>query len=141
MTQSPNTPRSTEPPQPQQSGQPRPAGGETGSGGQEHSPPGEAQAQQAAATVRKWADDLAGMAERAPGDSPARGLVSRAADGGHRAADYLEQRGTGGVAEDLRGFARERPAAFLGGAALAGFALGRVAKAGMAQTAHRKEEG
>ncbi|MGW7051965.1 hypothetical protein [Streptomyces sp. NPDC054887] len=93
------------------------------------------QAERAVGTLRKWADDLDGMARNAPGDSPVRGLVTQAADGGHRAADYLDSHGLGGVVEDVRGFARRRPGAFLGGAALAGLAVGRLAKAGKAQTA------
>lgn len=93
----------------------------------------ERQAQRTAGTVRQWADDLARMAERAPDDSPTRGLVVRAADGGHRAADYLEERGPRGVTDDVQGFANRRPAVFLGGAALAGFAVGRLAKGGGSQ--------
>ncbi|GAA1531950.1 hypothetical protein GCM10009730_46560 [Streptomyces albidochromogenes] len=90
------------------------------------------QAERAAGTLRKWADDLDGMAENAPGDSPVRGLVTQAAQGGHRAADYLDSHGLSGVVDDVRGFARRRPGAFLGGAALAGLAVGRLAKAGKA---------
>ncbi len=91
---------------------------------------------QAANTMRQWADDLAAMADRAPTDSPARTMVARAAEGGHRAADRLDERGVGGMRDELQGLARERPAAFWGGAALAGFALGRMAKAGRAQATH-----
>ncbi|MET9518463.1 hypothetical protein [Streptomyces sp. NPDC002994] len=93
----------------------------------------EGQAERAAGTLRKWADDLDGMAQNAPGDSPVRSLVAQAADGGHRAADYLDRNGLGGVVDDVKGFARRRPGAFLGGAALAGLAVGRMAKAGKAQ--------
>ncbi|MGP3969918.1 hypothetical protein [Streptomyces sp. 6N223] len=93
----------------------------------------ERQTQRTAGTVRQWADDLARMAERAPDDSPTREIVARAADGGRRAADYLEDRGPRGVVDDVQGFARQRPAAFLGGAALAGFAVGRLARAGSSQ--------
>ncbi|WP_141746841.1 hypothetical protein [Streptomyces agglomeratus] len=92
------------------------------------------QAERAAGTLRKWADDLDGMAQNAPGDSPVRGLVAQAADGGHRAADYLDKNGLGGVVDDVRGFARRKPGVFLGGAALAGLAVGRLAKAGKAQS-------
>jgi uncharacterized protein YjbJ (UPF0337 family) len=90
----------------------------------------EGQTRRAAGTVHQWADDLAELARNAPGDSPARNLVSKAADGGHRAADYLDRHGVEGMTEDLKGFARRRPGAFLAGAALAGFAVGRMAKAG-----------
>ncbi|MBT2365725.1 hypothetical protein J7E88_10455 [Streptomyces sp. ISL-10] len=90
----------------------------------------EGQARRAAGTLRQWADDLGGLAQNASDGSPARSLVSQAADGGHRAADYLEKNGVGGLLEDLQGFARRRPALFLGSAALTGFVVGRLAKAG-----------
>jgi hypothetical protein len=90
----------------------------------------EGQTQRAAGTVRQWADDLAELAGNASDDSPARSLVSQVADGGHRAADYLDDHGVQGMAEDLKGFARRRPGAFLASAALAGLAVGRMAKAG-----------
>ncbi|USQ85990.1 procyclic acidic repetitive family protein [Streptomyces phaeoluteigriseus] len=90
----------------------------------------EGQTRRAAGTVRQWADDLVELAGNAPGGSPARSLVSQVADGGHRAADYLDDHGVEGMAEDVKGFARRRPGAFLASAALAGFAVGRMAKAG-----------
>ncbi|MEU0055534.1 hypothetical protein [Streptomyces sp. NPDC006334] len=86
------------------------------------------QTRRAAGTLHHWADDLAGLADNAPGDSPARSLATRAADGGHRAADYLEKQGVQGVLSDVQGFARRRPGAFLGGALLAGMAVGRLMK-------------
>src|SRR5690606_38442178 len=44
-------------------------------------------------------------------------------------SDYLERQGVEGLVADLQGFARRRPGAFLGGALLAGLAVGRLAKA------------
>jgi hypothetical protein len=90
----------------------------------------ESQARRGAQVMREWADDLSGLAKSADKDSPAKSLVAQAADRGHRAADYLDSRGVGGVAGDLQDFARRRPGAFLGGAVLAGFAVGRLAKVG-----------
>lgn len=90
------------------------------------------QTRKTADTIRQWADDLAGMAENTRSDSPVRNLVSQAADGSRRAADLLEEKGAGGLVEGVDSFARRRPGAFLAGAALAGFALGRMAKAGKA---------
>ncbi|MFP1629889.1 hypothetical protein ACLB9X_33190 [Streptomyces sp. 5K101] len=91
---------------------------------------GQGQMERLATTVRQWADDLAGMAENASGDSPARSLAAQAADGGRRAADYLEKNGVQGLIGDLQDFGRRRPGAFLGGAVLAGLVVGRLAKAG-----------
>ncbi|OQR63485.1 hypothetical protein B6E66_14270 [Streptomyces maremycinicus] len=86
------------------------------------------QTRRAAGVLHQWADDVAGLADNAPSDSPARSLAARAADSGHRTADYLEKQGADGVLSDVQSFARRRPAAFLGGALLAGFAVGRMAK-------------
>jgi hypothetical protein len=88
----------------------------------------EEQTRRAAGALRHWADDLAGLAENAQSDSPARSLAAQAADGGHRAAAYMERQGVEGVLSDVQGFARRRPGAFLGGALLAGLAVGRLAK-------------
>ncbi|WP_317440690.1 hypothetical protein [Streptomyces collinus] len=90
----------------------------------------EGQTQRATEVLRQWSDDIAGLADNAPGDSPARSLASQVAHGGHRAADYLEKQGVDGALSDLRGFARRRPGAFLGGALLAGLVVGRVARPG-----------
>ncbi|MGC9499676.1 hypothetical protein [Streptomyces sp. WG7] len=90
------------------------------------------QTRRAAGTLRQWADDLADLAENAHKESAVRGLATQAADRGHRAAGYLERQGAEGLVSDLQGFARRRPGAFLGGALLAGLAVGRLAKAGSA---------
>ncbi|MBU6531255.1 hypothetical protein ACFUIW_18275 [Streptomyces sp. NPDC057245] len=90
------------------------------------------QTKRAAGQLRQWASDLSGLAAHARDDSPARGLVAQAADTGSRAADYLEEQGVEGLVGDLQHFARRRPGAFLGGALLAGLAVGRLAKAAKA---------
>jgi hypothetical protein len=90
----------------------------------------ESQTKRGAETLRQWADDLSGLADKADGDSFAKTLVAQVADRGHRAADYLDKQGAEGLAQDLQGFARRRPGTFLGTAALAGLVVGRLAKAG-----------
>ncbi|MEU1009682.1 hypothetical protein [Streptomyces sp. NPDC005890] len=95
------------------------------------------QTRRAAEALRQWAHDLSGLAESAQQDSPARSLAAQAADKGHRTADYLEKQGAQGIVSDLQQFARRRPGAFLGGALLAGLAVGRLAKA--AGTASRSD--
>ncbi|MEU0228429.1 hypothetical protein ABZ177_29345 [Streptomyces sp. NPDC006284] len=89
----------------------------------------EGQTKRAAGQLRQWASDLSGLAAHARDDSPARSLVAHAADRGSQAADYLDERGVEGIVGDLQHFARRRPGAFLGGALLAGLAVGRLAKA------------
>ncbi|GAA2436074.1 hypothetical protein [Streptomyces macrosporus] len=98
------------------------------------------QTKKTADAIRQWADDLSGMAESTRSDSPVRNLVAQAADGGRRAADTLESRGAGGLLEGVETFARRRPGAFLFGAALAGFAVARMAKAG-AKAEHQGPDG
>ncbi|MEW2074108.1 hypothetical protein ACFZAG_12075 [Streptomyces sp. NPDC012403] len=95
------------------------------------------QTRRAAGTLRQWANDFSNLAAHAEHDSPARGLAARAGDKGQRAADYLERQGVEGIVADLQGFARRRPGAFLGGALLAGLAVGRLAK--VTQTASRAD--
>jgi hypothetical protein len=101
----------------------------------------DSQTRRTADTIRQWADDLSGMAENTRSDSPVRNLASQAADGGRRAADMLEERGVGGLVEGVESFARRRPGAFLAGAALAGFAIGRMAKAGTKAAQHGSGQG
>ncbi|GAA2522432.1 MULTISPECIES: hypothetical protein [Streptomyces] len=97
----------------------------------------EGQTRRAAETLRQWAGDLSSLAAHAEKDSPARSLAAQAGDKGQRAADYLERQGVQGLVTDLQGFARRRPGAFLGGALLAGLAVGRLAK--VAQSASRTD--
>lgn len=101
----------------------------------------EEQARRAAGLVRRWSDDIGGLAHDATGDSPARSLAAQVSDRGHRAADYLEKQGVDGVLHDLRHFARRRPGAFLGGALVAGVVAGRLARvAGKAGQSTRPNE-
>ena len=62
--------------------------------------------------------------------------VSNAADAVYDAADRLyslasdiDSRGLSAVLDDLQAFARRRPGAFLVGAAVAGFGIGRAVRA------------
>lgn len=91
----------------------------------------ESQGHRFAQSVRQLSNDLASMAEAGKPDSPVRGLVGQAADRGRHLADYLDERGFGGAVDELQKFARRRPGVFLAGAVLAGFAVGRVARATM----------
>ncbi|KAB8171143.1 hypothetical protein FH609_000295 [Streptomyces sp. 3MP-14] len=100
-----------------------------------------AQSHRAADRVRQVADELSQLARQAPDDSPTRALVARAADGGHRAAGYLDRRGLNGLLDDASRMASQRPAAFVGATALAGFAMGRLAKAGRAAGQDQAQDG
>jgi hypothetical protein len=85
--------------------------------------------------LRSWSEELASIAEGGKPDSPARDVAHRIAASGQQAADYLDQHGVQGVLDDIKAFARRRPAAFLAGAALAGFVLARATKAASSQSA------
>lgn len=77
--------------------------------------------------LRRMADQLGEMAADRP-DSPARMVVQRISDGGRQLADYLEQHGPDGMLREVQEYARRRPGVFLLGAAVAGFAVGRLGK-------------
>jgi hypothetical protein len=64
-------------------------------------------------------------------------LVREAADRIDDAVDRIESRGLDGLAEDLESFARRRPGAFLLGAAVSGFVVGRVLRGAAAQDGGR----
>jgi hypothetical protein len=55
-------------------------------------------------------------------------VVTRIADSGHQAADYLSEHGPEGVLAEAQEFARRRPAAFLATAAVTGFVVGRLGR-------------
>lgn len=92
----------------------------------------DSQAHRTAGSLRQWADDLSGMAEGARQESPARDLASKAAGKTRELADTLENQGFEGAVEGVQSFARRQPALFLGGAALAGLVVGRMARSARA---------
>lgn len=86
------------------------------------------QTRRLADNVRKLSDELRVMGDSGGRDSGAAGVVRQVADGGHKVAARIEERGPDGLLGDLRDFARRRPGVFLAGAAVAGFALARAGK-------------
>lgn len=87
-----------------------------------------AQGERLVRNLRGLADELQRMGGHGRPDSVATTVVRGLAEGGHQAADHLEQRGPGGLLDEVQDFARRRPGLFLAGAALAGFAVGRTGK-------------
>ncbi len=102
----------------------------------------ETQAQEAAHRLsqgfRQLGQETQALAEGRPSDAPnLREYVLQAADrlystaeGFNGVAASIEQRGIEGLVEDVQVFARRRPAAFLIGAAAAGFVIGRAVRSG-----------
>jgi hypothetical protein len=87
---------------------------------------------------RQLGEEAQALADGRPADAPnLRPYVRQAADRFHSTAHGLtdlaatiDERGLEGLVEDAQSFARRRPAAFLMGAAAAGFLIGRMVRAG-----------
>ena len=102
----------------------------------------EAQAYEAthrlAGGFRQLGQEAQALADGRPADAPnLRPYVRQAAERFHTTANGLtdlaatiDERGLEGLVEDAQTFARRRPAAFLMGAAAAGFLIGRMVRAG-----------
>ncbi|GAA5186362.1 hypothetical protein GCM10023322_32450 [Rugosimonospora acidiphila] len=87
-----------------------------------------AQQKRAASGLRSLGDQLRSAVDKSDQPGPADDLVRQASDRMTRVADWLEQREPGQVVDELREFARRRPGAFLGGAAVAGLLVGRFTR-------------
>jgi hypothetical protein len=84
------------------------------------------QQQKAAQSVRSLSDELRGMADQAPSGT-ASDLVQEVARRASDVAQWLEREPTE-VLEDVKGFARRRPGAFLAIALGAGVVVGRLGR-------------
>jgi hypothetical protein len=93
----------------------------------------------AVTSLRSLADQLHSMAESGQRGETATELVGQAADRAHDAASWLDRREPGDLIEELRRFARRRPAAFLAGALVAGVVAGRLTRGVVA--AHSDDDG
>ncbi|MFS8096961.1 hypothetical protein LFM09_07445 [Lentzea alba] len=91
----------------------------------------EQQARKVSSQLDRIADELSSMAEAASPDAMSAGAVRQVADTSRQAARYLDEQGARGLLDSAQDFARRRPGAFLLGAAVAGFLVGRVAKSAM----------
>jgi hypothetical protein len=86
-----------------------------------------AQSQRASANLHDLGDELRQMAQAGTG-GPASQLADQAADRAHQLGGYLENREPGDIVDDMRHWARQRPGAFLAGAAVLGLAVGRIGR-------------
>jgi hypothetical protein len=101
-----------------------------------------------ASTLRQFGEQAQALAEGRPEDAPQLSeYVWKVADSCYGAADRIygladdiEQRGLGGVLEDVQTFARRRPGTFLLGAVVLGFGVGRLVKANAEQESDDEEE-
>ena len=98
------------------------------------------QSRRLADSISRLGDEVRALADGRPDEAETvQPYVANAADAVYDAADRLyslaadiDSRGIGGVLEDLQTFARRRPGAFLIGAAVAGFGVGRAVRASSA---------
>lgn len=77
-------------------------------------------------TLQSLGEDLERMASQ--GEGPASGLAQEAGERTRGLASHLEGREPADLLEDVRGFARRRPGAFLVGALAAGVVAGRLTR-------------
>lgn len=86
------------------------------------------QQQRLAAGLRALGDELHSMTEHGSEAGVATDLARQGATRSHDLASWLEDREPGTLVDELKGFARQRPAAFLGLAAGAGLVGGRLTR-------------
>ena len=92
---------------------------------------------QAADEISKTARGLEAAAEEMEGSPLQQDLLREAADGLKQIAHAVEGKSLGTMAAELSEFGRQNPLAYLGGAALVGFALARFARASTPADADR----
>ncbi len=85
---------------------------------------------QAAGEIDRTAHGLEAAADDLEGSPMQQDLLREAADGLRQIAQAVQGKSVGEMVGDISDFGRRNPLAFLGGAALAGFALARFARAG-----------
>lgn len=91
----------------------------------------EAQAHALSQTLHRWGDETQALVDGRPADAGAVGECAQQwADGLRQLATDIEERGVNGLLDEVQGFARRRPGAFLIGAAVVGFTGGRLLRSG-----------
>jgi hypothetical protein len=89
--------------------------------------------------LRSLADELGNMSNASEQPGVASELVSQAGDRANGVADWLDSREPSQLLDDVRSFARQRPAVFLAGALVAGLAVGRLTRGVVAS--HTEDSG
>jgi vacuolar-type H+-ATPase subunit H len=91
----------------------------------------EAQTEQVGLAVDRFASQLRALSEGRPDEAgPVAGLAKEAAEQLGQVSGRISEGGLDAIVSDVTRFARRRPAVFLAGAVVAGFAVGRAVKAG-----------
>lgn len=81
-----------------------------------------------AAKIGELADELDGLVQGSDTSGTVTGAAQQLAEKTRQLGSHLESRQPLDLLEDVRGFARRRPVAFLGGAAVAGVLAGRLTR-------------
>lgn len=104
---------------------------------------GRTQQSRLAEAVHSISKELGTMASRSDEGGPLTDLAHRASRKGGEVASWLENQEPADVLEDVRSFARRRPATFLGLCALAGIVVGRLGRSAVAASTSldSKDEG
>lgn len=98
------------------------------------------QQRRVASGLHSVSDELSSMADKSESRGVATDLVGQAASRAADIADWLDQRDPGSLLEEVRNFARRRPGVFIGIAAVAGIAAGRLTRS-MASDVNDRREG
>jgi hypothetical protein len=94
---------------------------------------GEARGQQLVSGLQTLADQLSALLQGRPDEAgQLRTMVDDAQQRVQSYAGSLQQRGPRALVDDVSAFARRRPGAFLLGASITGFAIGRLVRSGAA---------
>ncbi|HEV7948276.1 MAG TPA: hypothetical protein VGP24_00790, partial [Glaciihabitans sp.] len=86
------------------------------------------QQKRVASGLHSLSDELNSMADRSEGSGVASDLVQQVAGRAGSVASWLDDRDPGTLLEDVKDFARRRPGAFIGIAAVAGVLAGRLTR-------------
>ena len=86
------------------------------------------QRDKAVSTLHSFADELRSMVNGGGQNGLASELAEQVAERARLLAGYLDEREPGTLLDDVRDFARRRPAAFLASAAVAGVLVGRLTR-------------
>lgn len=102
----------------------------------------ETQFERVAAGLRRLGGEVQALAEGRPDQAGAmRDYAEQAAERLADVAEAIESKGPTGLLDDLKALARERPGAFVLGAAVAGLAVGRVTRSAAGDDPEAEAEG
>lgn len=100
-----------------------------------------AQQKRVASGLRSLGDEFGVMSESSEEPGLASDLAHQAATRATRIADWLDQRDPGSLLEEVKGYARRSPGAFIAIAAVAGVVAGRLTRSVIAESKESSDTG